>query len=100
MKTLTRKGYARIYVSKPEDVERVRAIIKELDEFEYGYLPDSLIAPFTEFPNVTYTHKFDGMCMNRLTSECWSRGIFIWVCDNGHCDRMNTKCEPIDLNHL
>lgn len=97
MVTLTRKGYARIYVAKPEDVEKVSAIIKEMDEFEHGYLPDALIAPFSEFPDVTYAHKFDGLCMNRLTAECWRRGIFVWVCDNGHADLMNTNCEPIQL---
>jgi integrase len=88
MNTLTRKGYARIYVSKSEDVERVKQIIKELDEFEYEYLPEDLIAPFTEYPRLAYTHKFDGLCMNRLTAVCWKRGIGIWVCDNGNDEFM------------
>ncbi len=86
MTSLTRKGYARIYVANPEDVERVAALIKELDESEYDYLPSKLIAPFSEYPVVVYTHKFDGLCMNRLTAECWKRGILVWVCDNGHAE--------------
>lgn len=95
MNTLTRKGYGRIYCAKPEDVEKVSAIIKELDAFEHEYLPKNLIAPFSEYPKVSYTHKFDGLCMNRLTAECWKRGIFIWVCDNGNAEFMTELAEPV-----
>ena len=84
MNALTRKGYGRIYVEDPEMVERVADIVKELDAFEYEYLPKDLIAPWTEYPAVSYTHKFDGLCMNKLTARCWQEGIKIWVCDNGH----------------
>ncbi len=80
---LTRKGYARIYVDTLENVGIVELIIKELDEFEYGYLPQGMVAPFSEYPKLAYTHKFDGLDMNRLTAVCWKRGIHIWVCDNG-----------------
>ncbi len=88
MNTLTRKGYARIYVAKPEDASKVEGIIKELDEFEHGYLPAAMVAPFSEYPKLCYTHKFDGLDMNRLTAICWKRGIQIWVCDNGHDEYM------------
>lgn len=84
MKTLTRKGFGRIYVAKETDVKLVKAIIKELDEFEFDYLPGNLVAPFSEYPNLVWTGKFDGLCMNRLTGQCWSRGVYIWVLDNGH----------------
>ncbi len=83
MTTLTRKGYARIYTLHEVDVGKVRDIIEEMDEFEYVYLPDHLIAPFSKYPVLSYTHKFDGLDMNALTAICWSRGIPIWVCDNG-----------------
>lgn len=92
MNTLTRKGYARIYVAKPEDVESVRAIIKELDAFEFDYLGDELVAPFSEYPKLAYTHKFDGLCMNKLTATCWMRGIQIWACDNGYEEYMTDVC--------
>jgi hypothetical protein len=98
MTTLTRKGYARIYVAKPEDAPKVAALIKELDEFEHDYLPEKLIAPFSEYPALAYTHKFDGLCMNRLTAECWKRGIFVWVCDNGHAEYMNENAEAVSLS--
>ena len=71
-------------MEKAEDVEKVSAIIKELDEFEHFYLPKKLIAPFSEYPALEYTHKFDGLDMNTLTATCWKRGIKIFVCDNGH----------------
>ncbi len=88
MSTLTRKGYGRIYVLKAADVESVRHIIKELDEFEFDYLPDRLVATFSEYPALCYTHKFDGLDMNLLTAVCWKRDIPIWVCDNGTQEHM------------
>ena len=93
--TLTRKGYARIYVEKLEDVSKVAGIIKEIDEFEHEYLPNDLIAPFAEYPNLAYTYKFDGLCMNKLTAICWSRGIKIWVCDNGDSEWMTSALPPL-----
>ena len=93
-KYLARKGYARIYVDAAHNLKAVEAIIKELDEFEHTYLPDDLIAPFTEYPKLVYTGKFDGLCMNKLTAVCWSRGIYIWVCDNGTNDFMVNATNP------
>lgn len=57
----TRKGYGRIYVENECDVSKVRGIIKELDEFEYSYLPNKYVVPFSEYPNLSYTYKFDDM---------------------------------------
>jgi hypothetical protein len=83
MRTLPNKGYGRIYCEKPEQVQIVREIICELDAYEFDYLPKDLIAPFSEYPKVTYTHKFRDMDMDALTAICWSRGIKIWVFDSG-----------------
>jgi len=84
MNTLTHKGYGRIYCESADDIPKVEAIIKEMDEFEFGYLPPTLVAEFTEYPNVVYTHKFSDMDMDALTATCWKRGIKIWVFDAGH----------------
>ena len=92
MSELTRKGYARIYVADPEKVERVKEIIRELDEFEYDYLPGDLVAPWSEYPKLCHTHKFDGLCMNLLTRTCWDEGVFIWVCDNGFEEFLKLDC--------
>jgi hypothetical protein len=81
MNTLSRKSYGAIYVNDKNDIARVKEIIKEMDEFEYSYLPNDLIKPFSEYPNVCYTHKFDALDTDALTAICWDRGIFIWVFD-------------------
>lgn len=82
--TLTRKGYGRIYVDTVENIEKVKAIIKEMDKFEYDYLPKDLITVYTEYPKVCYTHKFDGLDMNKFVANCWAVGIKVWVFDAGH----------------
>ena len=68
-------------MNDPDDIDKVMEIIKEMDEFEYEYLPEGLIKPFSEYPSVTYTHKFSDLDMDDLTAKCWERGIFIWVFD-------------------
>lgn len=81
MNTLSRKSYGAIYVNNIEDIEKVKNIIKEISEFEFEYLPNELIKPFSEYPNVSFTHKFCDLDIDDLTAICWSRGIFIWVFD-------------------
>lgn len=84
MNTLTRKGYGRIYVDNAENIEKVKDIIKHMDEFEFDYLPKDLIAVHTEFPKVVYTHKFCDLDMDKLTAKCWQNGVKIWVFDAGN----------------
>lgn len=83
MNTFTRKGYGRIYVETIEDIARVKAVIKEMDEFEYEYMPDDLIAPFSEYPKVVYTAKFCDLDTSTLTALCWSIGVKVWCYDSG-----------------
>lgn len=83
MRTLTRKGYGRIYVERATDIPAVKAIIAEMDESEIAYLPADLIAEFSEYPKIVYTHKFCDLDMNALQAICWSRGIHVWVLDAG-----------------
>ena len=86
MNTLTHKGWGRIYTDKPENIEKIEAIIKELDEFEFEYLPEGLITVSESYPAVVYLHKFSDMDMDTLTAQCWKRGIMIWVFDAGHTE--------------
>jgi len=86
MNTLTRKGFGRIYVENEGDIDKVKAIIEKMDALEYDYLPDGLIALYTDYPDVVYTHKFDDLDMDALTAICWARGIHIWVFDAGYTE--------------
>lgn len=95
MSTFTRKGYGRIYCLNAADAEKVATIIKELDEFEYEYLPKDLIAPFSEYPKLKYTHKFDALDLNMLTAVCWQRSIVIWCCDNGNEEYMTDETKGV-----
>ena len=76
-----RKGYGRIFVEKQEDIQKVKDIIKEMDEFEFDYLPDDLITVFSEENmKAVYTHKFCDLDTQLLTRLCWEKGIkmFVW----------------------
>jgi len=95
MNRLTHKGYGRIYVDSQEDIQRVRDIISEIDEFEFGYLPPKLITVFSDYPQVTYTHKFSDLSMDKLTALCWKRGIKIWVFDAGHDEYPKDETEIV-----
>ena len=79
----TKKGFGRIFVNDVRDIERVKEIIQEIDEFEYGYLPSNFIAPFSKYPNLEYVHKFNDININELTARCWKEDIFIFCVDNG-----------------
>lgn len=81
-----RKEYGRIFVEKEEDIPRVREIIKDMDEFEYSYLPEDLIAVYEPpvcAPNGTpissvstvYNGKFDDLDLGKLMFRCWNAGI-------------------------
>jgi hypothetical protein len=52
------KGYGRLFVESKEDIAKVKEIIREMDDWEYAYLPDDLIAVFSdENMKSVYTHK-------------------------------------------
>lgn len=79
MMTFDRKGYGRIFVQKEEDIQKVKEIIKEMNDFEYDYLPVDLIAVFSpENMEAVYTHKFDDLDTNELTRKCWERGVYMF----------------------
>ena len=74
--TFTRKGYGRIFVETEEDIQRIKDIIKEIDSYEYSYLPENLITVFNNdnFESV-YTHKFSDLNMTKVLHKAWSQGI-------------------------
>ena len=95
-----RKGYGRIFVEKEEDIEKVKDVIRKMDEFEFEYLPNDLIAVcdsnIRTFPNenpkdhlwldMKYTHKFDCLNLNELQFRCWAAGIKVFCVMDGSKD--------------
>lgn len=94
MRTFTRKGFGRIYCEAERQVEIIAATIKLMDAFEYDYLPEKLIAPFSEYPNVVYLGKFDALDVDALTAICWQNGIHMWAFDAGH-EQFPSAVKPI-----
>lgn len=76
----SRKGYGRIYVRTEEDVQALKNIIKEMDDYEYSYMPEDLITVFSEenFTS-TYVHKFCDLDMGKVLKAAWSKGIYCFV---------------------
>lgn len=77
--TLPRKGYARIYVKEPEDVDIAEAILRDSNGFEWSYYPKGLVAVFVGEVELIYTGKYDDTCMDKLAFECMKRGVWIQV---------------------
>ena len=93
----TRKGYGRIFVKKAEDAELVRTIVREMDEFELEYMPKDIVAPFSEYPQLTYLHKFCDLDIHELTARCWERGVWIFCVDNGYSCTMKRKVMAYEI---
>ena len=75
----SRKGYGRIVVEKETDIEKIKIIIKNIDEYEYSYLPEDLICIHSEKIELRYTHKFSDLDLNELIIKCWDSGIKCYV---------------------
>jgi len=71
------KGYGRIIVQKKEDIEKVKEIIKEMDGFEFDYLPSDLIGVVEE-NDLVYNGKFDIDC-KKLVKICREKGINVLI---------------------
>ena len=87
MQTFTKKGYGRIYVKYVQDVEKVKAIIQAMDEFEFKYMPQDLIVSFDAYPKVVYMHKFNDLNLDHLYAHCFAQGIQIFCFDAGNQER-------------
>ena len=88
MTTPTRKGYGRLYCENPEHIPVIKEVMRQLSLFEFDYMPDGFIAPFSEYPDLVYLGKFDEMDMNAVVAQCWRLGARVWYCDNGHEEYM------------
>lgn len=84
-----RKSYGAIFTDDKANIPVIKNIIKSMDLFEYGYLPDELIRVFDPavhdrdekeylFLRLCYTGKFDALDLNELVLRCWKAGIRAW----------------------
>ena len=86
--TFPTKGYGRIFCKNMNDITKVKEIIKEIDEYEYQYLPEDLITIFpipkeengekSIYLKAVYTHKFNDLDLNELQARCFIKGIPIF----------------------
>ena len=74
--TPPRKGYATLYVKKEEDIQKVKDIIKEMDEFEFDYMPDTFIQVWNGEDKPCYTGKFDSLDLYELSDKLFVANIF------------------------
>ena len=73
---LFKKHKARIYTDKQENIDKIKEIIKEIDKFEYEYLPDDLITVFNGKIDYVYNGKFYDIDMDEIMKRCWEECIF------------------------
>ena len=82
---LVRKGQSRCFVFKEEHKQIVHDVAKQLDEFEYDYMPDdwvTAIDPADQNQNLTsqlvYNGKFDINVLS-LIDACGQAGVGILI---------------------
>ncbi len=75
---LNRKGKARIYTDSKENVTKIKRIIRNMNHYEYTYLPKDLIAVFEGHINHVWNHKFCDLDMDDLIRKCHEKGIWMF----------------------
>ena len=88
MRKFLSKTYGKIFVEKPKDIKKVRDEIREMDAFEYDYLPDGMISVMPEAGSLQlcYTSKFDALDLDMLTIRLWRKGIKILIISDDSSD--------------
>lgn len=77
IRTFVRKGFGRMFVQSPDQIDQVKDLLKKFDRFEFDYLPDGFIAPATEFPTLIFSQKFDGLDIDAFTNFCMNEGVTV-----------------------
>ena len=86
-----RKNYGRIYVSKEEDIEKVKELIGQVDKYELDYMPDDFITVFDGKIKAKYTHKFCDLDMTKVLEKAWQQGIYCFCyfgADSAFCSKV------------
>jgi hypothetical protein len=78
--SLVFKGNSRCYVFEESHIKEVEAIIKEISEFEFGYMPENWVTLFTPSYNddLVYNGKFD-IDVIELKIACAKKQIAIHI---------------------
>jgi hypothetical protein len=80
-KRFKQRGKGRIFVQCEEDIKKVKQTIHEIDQEEYYYMPEELVAVYVdtlENPlELIDLRKFE-LDINELTRTCIEKGIWIW----------------------
>ena len=76
---LVHKGESRCFVFRETDISKVYDIIKEIDDFEFRYVPSDWVTVWdNKRISMVYNGKFD-IDVPKLIDECGKRGIGIIV---------------------
>ena len=70
-----RKGSGRIFTDSEENIAKIREMIREIDEYEYDYLPDDLVAIHPGYDQAVYNGKFYNFDLDKLAERCLHEGI-------------------------
>lgn len=118
MITLNHKGYARFITDSEENVERIKEIIKDMDDFEYEYMPKDIffvidkesliyVTPNSRFPAfdelldvvLVYNGKFDNLDLDELHRRCREKDIMFTFL-SGSSTELKWKGYMLDENSL
>jgi len=78
---LVYKGNSRCFVFREEDIQKVYDTIKEIDYFEFSYVPTEWVTVWDGngySSSLVYNGKFD-IDLPRLIDECAKKGVGIIV---------------------
>jgi len=79
MYDLIRRGESRCFVFFKEHIEKVKEIIKNIDDFEFDYMPEDWVTLWKEnCEDRVYNGKFN-INLTKLYTECGKKGIAIIV---------------------
>lgn len=89
------KSYGCIFTDSQENVQKIRSLIAEINDFEAGYMPDDIVRVFSPRFNgdktsvsigLAYTGKFYEIDLNQLMLVCWAKGVPMWYMQGNYSD--------------
>jgi hypothetical protein len=94
------KQGGRIFTDKVENIQKIKDILKAMDEFEFEYLPDDLISIYKNRFECVYNGKFYEVDLDELVSKCQANGIVCgYIIGHSIYDSFGTSFE-VDSNSI